>query len=100
MAGQRGTLDAQCVVRTSYTPMPDKTVPSVGCDIYLSGAWFAFRDRKMHAIELGNQLRARSGGEVKILDRETGDVIIIQEDGQLHYVGVDPAVYSSIPTEP
>ena len=80
--------------------MPDKTVPTVGCDIYLSGAWFAFRDRKMHAIELGNQLRARSGGEVKILDRETGDVILIQEDGQLHYVGDDPAVYSSIPTEP
>ena len=99
MAGQRGTLGAQCVVRTSYTPMPDKTVPSVGCDIYLSGAWFAFRDRKMHAIELGNQLRARSGGEVKILDRETGDVMLIQEDGQLHYVGDDPAVYS-IPTEP
>ena len=80
--------------------MPDKTLPTVGCDIYLSGAWFAFRDRKMHAIELGNQLRARSGGEVKILDRETGDVILIQEDGQLHYVGDDPAVYSSIPTEP
>ena len=80
--------------------MPDKTVPTVGCDIYLSGAWFAFRDRKMHAIELGNQLRARSGGEVKILDRETGDVMLILENGQLHYVGDDPVVYSSIPTEP
>ena len=80
--------------------MPDKTVPTVGCDIYLSGAWFAFRDRKMHAIELGNQLRARSGGEVKILDRETGDVMLRLEDGQLHYVGDDPVVYSSIPTEP
>ena len=80
--------------------MPDKTLPTVGCDIYLSGAWFAFRDRKMHAIELGNQLRARSGGEVKILDRETGDVMLILEDGQLHYVGDDPVVYSSIPTEP
>jgi len=80
--------------------MPDKTLPTVGCDIYLSGAWFAFRDRKMHAIELGNQLRARSGGEVKILDRETGDVMLILENGQLHYVGDDPVVYSSIPTEP
>ena len=65
--------------------MPDKTVPSVGCDIYLSGVWFAFRFRNMHAIELGNQLRARSGGEVTILDRETGDVMLIIEDGQLHY---------------
>ena len=80
--------------------MPDKTLPTVGCDIYLSGAWFAFRDRKMHAIELGKQLRARSGGEVKILDRETGDVMLILENGQLHYVGDDPVVYSSIPTEP
>ena len=77
--------------------MPDKTVPSVGCDVYLNGAWWGFRDRKMHAIELATRLRARSSGEVKIHDLETGDVVIMLEDGQLHYVGDDPVVY---PTEP
>ena len=33
-----------------------------------------FRDRKMHAIEVAIRLRARSLEEIKIHDRETGDV--------------------------
>ena len=45
----------------------------------------------MHAIELGSQLRARSTEEIKIHDRETGEVMLILADGQLHYGDEVPA---------
>ena len=70
--------------------MPDKTIPNVGCDIYLNGVWWGYRDRKMHAIELGYRLRSRSAGEIKIHDREADEVILILEDQRLHYVGEEP----------
>ena len=70
--------------------MPDKTIPNVGCDIFLDGAWWGFRDRKMHAIEVATRLRTRSLEEIKIHDRETGDVMLILLDGQLRYVGEPP----------
>ena len=70
--------------------MPDKTIPNVGCDIFLDGAWWGFRDRKMHAIEVAIRLRARSLEEIKIHDRETGDVMLILLDGQIRYVGEPP----------
>lgn len=72
--------------------MPDQIVPNVGCDIYLNGVWWGFRDRRMHAIELGSQLRARSRrNEIRIHDRETGQVLLILPDGQLHYGDEVPA---------
>ena len=49
-----------------------------------------FRDRKMHAIEVAIRLRARSLEEIKIHDRETGDVMLILLDGQIRYVGEPP----------
>ena len=70
--------------------MPDKTIPNVGCDIFLDGAWWGFRYRKMHAIEVAIRLRARSLEEIKIHDRETGDVMLILLDGQIRYVGEPP----------
>ena len=54
------------------------------------GPWRGFRDRKMHALEIATWLRARSLEEIKIHDRETGDVMLILLDGQIRYVGEPP----------
>ena len=81
--------------------MPDKTIPNVGCDIFLNGAWWGFRDRKLHAIEVATRLRTRSLGEIKIHDRETGDVMLILLDGQIRYVGEPPPLtFEDICPEP
>ena len=81
--------------------MPDKTIPNVGCDIFLDGAWWGFRDRKMHAIEVAIRLRARSLEEIKIHDRESGDVMLILLDGQVRYVGDPlPLTFEDIWPEP
>ena len=45
-----------------------------------------YRDRKMHAIELASRLRARSKEEIRIHDRETDEIMLILDDGELHYV--------------
>ena len=66
--------------------MPDNTIPNVGCDIFLNGAWWGYRDRKMHAIELASRLRARSKEDIRIHYRETDEIMIILDDGELHYV--------------
>ena len=44
----------------------------------------------MHALEIATRLRARSLEEIKIHDRETGDVMLMLLDGQIRYVGEPP----------
>ena len=55
----------------------------------------------MHALEVATRLRARSLDEIKIHDRETGDVMLILLDGQLRYVGEPlPVTFEDIWPEP
>ena len=55
----------------------------------------------MHAIEVAIRLRARSLEEIKIHDRETGDVMLILLDGQVRYVGDPlPLTFEEIWPEP
>ena len=65
--------------------MPLRIIPSVGCDIFLNGEWWGYRDKRSHAIETSLRLRAYRKGEIKIWDRATDEVIQILPNGQLHY---------------